>query len=268
MRIPLESSMVFSVLLVCCQPTEISEARFQSRAQTCYPLPVLDDGGIPERSDAGRLIELIPDNCEPAVSTGSTATGGTSTGGIMTPSGGGLISVGGNGSTGSNGATPGPSLDGGVVARDGGTGPGTGGQTSPPAMNQPVCDATLIFRKPIEMGGCSDTNGAGGCHEGGATGTIPDLFSPGVAARLLNGSSKLVVTADTKGTDCAYKAASDRIWIKAGYDETSSFLWNKITSDEASILCGKPMPDMEPSLGDDSKECIRDWIRAVASGGG
>lgn len=254
--------------LAGCLPTDIAETRFQSRAQTCYPAPVLNDAGLPELNDAGRPIDFIPDGCDPPASTGGTVTGGTSTGGTTAPGAGGpLKSVGGTGAAGSTGATPAAPLpDGGVaVAGDAGTPPATGEQ-APPNVTQTVCDATLIFRKPIEMGGCSDTTGAGGCHEGGATGTIPDLYSPGVAGRLLDGSSKLVVTADTKGNDCAYTPAGDRIWIKLGYDETASFLWKKITSAESDV-CGSPMPDMEPSLSDESKECIRQWIESVAAGG-
>jgi hypothetical protein len=99
-------------------------------------------------------------------------------------------------------------------------------------------DITLLFNRPIEVGGC----GGGACHVPGAT--APDLVSPNPELRLVGVTSQ----------------CEQRPYISPD----DSFLAEKIGGAPA---CGLAMPFFMPqALTADDEACILAWIDEVSGG--
>jgi hypothetical protein len=118
---------------------------------------------------------------------------------------------------------------------------GTSGAAEPSALAANGCplDITVLFKRPLQQGGCNDL----GCHSPGNT--SPDLISPNPAERLLG------VTSHCNG----------RPYI--GPDD--SFLRDKLTGTPPE--CGAPMPfNMPEALSASDEACIMEWIEQIVGG--
>jgi hypothetical protein len=133
-----------------------------------------------------------------------------------------------------------PPANGAGAPAEGGSAPASGAGAPPAVAGGGACpdDITLLFNRPIEVGGCA----GGACHVPGAT--APDLVSPNPEARLVGVTSQ----------------CEQRPYI--GPDD--SFLAEKIVGTPA---CGFAMPFFAPeALTADDEACILAWIDEVSGG--
>ena len=276
-RSSLPSVLALALALGACTPTKIRKEMFQSRVQSCYPYPALEDAGVRQPSFISDLER--PQGCEPVAAVG---TGGapSSSGGAMTPVSSessvmtstsdmqqpNPVSAAGSSSTSpdtsGNPMTDIPSGMGsagaGAVMPDatGGSG-GTGNVTPPPppalspecaslkasrgftAPQDDLSVVLLLFQSPAAIGGCQNPDPEGGCHEAGGSNGL-DLVTPGVPARL-RGHYRVAPAGEPYECGDTFQNTADRTWITVGGDETNSFLWKKVSSD-AEGISSYPMP--------------------------
>jgi hypothetical protein len=251
-----------SLLFVACTPTEISEQRFQSRAQTCYEFPTGSDAGSREDSTARFNTGLERrDGCETEPGIGGAggrtgapapAAGGSMAGAAPTPApstaAGGGTAAGGNAAAGAPAVTPGVSPDAGSATMG-----GVVSEPSPYALPADCSEAAILeqFSRPYDMGGCTDPDGTG-CHEDG-TGEDPILQYPE------DNLSRMLDQRDPEGCD--------EVWIPRGITRPDdSFLWRRLTQNVSDEDCEIQMPLDEDPLDPEVLACISAWIVWVANG--
>jgi hypothetical protein len=261
-RARLEAWRATSVLLVACMPTEISEERFQSRAQTCYEFPTGSDaGGLGDPTARFNTGLERRDGCESEQGAGGAggrtgapapASGGSMAGAAAaTPpsvAAGGTTAAGGGAAAGAPATTPGDSPDAGSASMG-----GSGSPPGPYALPADCSEAAILeqFSRPYDVGGCTDPDGTG-CHEEG-TGEDPILQYPEEnLARMLD-------QRDPEG--CG------EVWIPSGITRADdSFLWRRLTQNVSDEDCEIQMPLDQDPLDAEVLACVSAWILWVANG--